>query len=145
MKKEQGFSLIELMIAVAILGILVSVAYPSYVDYVRDGRRTDGQAMLMEAASRMERAFYTNRTYSTDLTDAGFSASSGVDSAEGSYKISVVAATVACPVASCFVLEATPQGNQAADGKLRLDSVGNRLHDANNDGDFADSGETSWN
>jgi type IV pilus assembly protein PilE len=64
-----GFTLIELMIALAVMSILVAVAYPSYMDQVRKGRRADGQAVLLEATQFMERFATENLRY--DQSRAG--------------------------------------------------------------------------
>ncbi|MEZ9594672.1 type IV pilin protein [Shewanella sp. 10N.261.52.F9] len=71
MKNNKGFSLIELMIAVAIIGILASVAYPSYVQYVAKGARADGLAALLEVANLQEQYYLDNRVYATDMTQLG--------------------------------------------------------------------------
>ena len=55
--RSQGFSLIELMIAVVIVGILAAVAIPMYSDYVTRSRRADGQATLMQVAQELERCY----------------------------------------------------------------------------------------
>ena len=59
-----GFTLIELMIAVAIVGILASIAYPSYQRYVTESRRTDAKAVLMQVAGQLERCYTVNNDYS---------------------------------------------------------------------------------
>ena len=65
----RGFTLVELMITVAILGILVSVALPSYLDSVRKGRRADAQSVLLEASQFMER--YATENLRFDQSRAG--------------------------------------------------------------------------
>ncbi|HBP5388065.1 TPA: prepilin-type N-terminal cleavage/methylation domain-containing protein, partial [Pseudomonas aeruginosa] len=55
MKSNRGFTLIELMIVVVIIAILAGIAYPSYDEYVKRGNRTEGQALLSEAAATQER------------------------------------------------------------------------------------------
>jgi len=63
MKTQRGFTLIELMIVVAIIGILATVAMPMYSDYVTRGRVVEGQATLTTARIQMEQYYQDNRTY----------------------------------------------------------------------------------
>lgn len=122
-RKNQGFNLVELLIAIAIVGIIAAIALPAYNSSTQKGRRSDGQAMLMDAASKMEAYFFENKTYTSTLADLGLTSTSP----EGYYTLSVVAETTACPIASCFVFQATALGAQADDGDLQINSRGQRL------------------
>jgi type IV pilus assembly protein PilE len=63
MKAQNGFTLIELMIVVVVIGILSAVAYPSYSDYVKRGKLTEGTSALSDGRVKMEQFFQDNRTY----------------------------------------------------------------------------------
>ncbi|MEJ2645879.1 MAG: type IV pilin protein [Gammaproteobacteria bacterium] len=126
----RGFTLIELMIAVAIVAILAMVAYPAYVGKVRETRRSDGEAMLMQIMQAEQRNFtvVTPPAYTTDLSslDYQLNASGGVSSSKGWYSIKA-AACAGATIASCVILSAVPQGDQTNDtacGTLTLDSKG---------------------
>jgi|LNAP01.1.fsa_nt_gb type IV pilus assembly protein PilE len=102
--RSQGFSLLELMITVAIVAILATIAYASYQAQIVKSRRAAGASCLQERAQFMER-FYT-----TTLTYEGAPAPPACDAEVASYyTISFVAA----PTARAFTLQAAPQGIQA--------------------------------
>lgn len=108
-----GFTLIELMIVVVIIGIISMIALPSFQSSMTKGKRSDAKSTLMDASSKMEQFYLDNKTYTTTMTNLGFG--SPADSPEGYYVISAQAATAGCPIASCYVLVATAQGAQAND------------------------------
>ena len=68
---SRGFTLVELMVVVAIVGILASIAYPSYTEYIARGRRSDAQKALLEASQYMQRWYAANNTYQTSGTTPG--------------------------------------------------------------------------
>ena len=119
--KTYGFTLIELMIVIAIIGIITAVAYPSYQSSMTKTRRSDGQAALLGVMNAEERYFTENNTYSTTLADVNASSTSE----EGHYTIS--AAACGGGIDQCVILTATPQGVQASDGNLTLNSLGVKL------------------
>jgi len=118
-KNTSGFTLIELVIAIGIVGILASIAYPSYVDQMRQTKRTDCEAVLMQMAGAMEREFSRTNAY-RDITDApvNFGNQCPVDGGTATYILSI---QPPMPAAT-YVLSATPAGAQAADpcGTLTL-------------------------
>jgi type IV pilus assembly protein PilE len=131
MLNTKGFTLIELMITVAIVGILAGVAYPGYQDSVRKSRRADAQGALLGFANAMERYFTENNSYQgaagTDTTPADtgspriYSTTSPVDGTTAYYNLTITAAN-----ASSYTLNATRTGAQSADkcGTLTLTNTG---------------------
>jgi type IV pilus assembly protein PilE len=116
-----GFSLIEVMVAVVIIGILTAVAVPSYNKYILRGHRVNATAILMETAQHMERYFSVNETFvgATLLSDVS---PKGADGAGERYTISFTAT----PTATAWTLQAVPVNRQTSDacGTLTLSSTG---------------------
>lgn len=115
-----GFSLLELMITVAIVAILASVAYPSYTDYVRRGNRAAAQAVLQDLGQRQQQYFSQRRTFAASLGDLNYTVPADVSS---KYTVTAAAAAGTPPT---FTLTATPKAGtiQASDPTLTLDSTG---------------------
>ncbi len=118
---HNGFTLVELLIVVAIVAILASIAIPSYQSHMQKTRRAEGQAALLEALNTQERYYTLNNTYVTDLTTLGYSASPAPT--ENNY-YTISAAACGSGIASCVTLTATAGTAQAADGNLTLNSLG---------------------
>ncbi len=85
---ELGFTLIELMITVAILAILSAIALPSYSEYVKKGKRTEAKVELLRIGQMQESYFVQNLSYAKDLSQLGFSANT-IDSEGNLYKITM--------------------------------------------------------
>ncbi len=114
-KKISGFTLIEVMIVVVIMGVLVAIAYPAYTNHMLRARRADGQAALLNLSALMESYFTENNTY-VGATPAALGITTA--SQQGYYNVSVTSAT-----ATSYTITAAPQGVQTADttcGSLTL-------------------------
>lgn len=117
-----GFTLVELMIAIAIIGILASVAYPSYQDSVRQGRRIDAKNTLLGLQLEVEKRRAGNTTYATDVTTLpAIAQGGGYVSLDGFYTITYDAADQ-----TTWQITATPIGDQANDacGAFVIDENG---------------------
>ena len=66
MRRSSGFTLIELMVALAVVAILTAIAFPSYQRYIQRGIRAQGQVFLMDLSQRQEQFFLDQRSYATD-------------------------------------------------------------------------------
>lgn len=122
--RSRGFTLIEVMIVVAVIGILAAIAYPSYQEHVRKARRADAQTALLELAQFMERHYTANGKY---LTAANAAPDLPFDQApkDGGAKYYDLSFSAA-PTASSYTLRAVPKGSMAGDscGTLTLSNTG---------------------
>ncbi len=131
--RDHGFTLIELMITVAIVAILAAVALPSYRDSINKSRRAEARAQLTEAAQFMQRYYAQNDSFKQNsagtavaLPDALVAVPKGAATGARTYNIGFVST----PTDTAFSLQAVPRvgGPMANDkcGKLLLDNVGRR-------------------
>ena len=129
--KTAGFSFIELMITVAIIGILAMITYPTYMSHVTRTRRAEAMSHLLQDAGFMERFYTENGCYRNKGTD-GVCGSSGGSNPTLPYLRSPATGTIYYNISldaasstngSTFVLTADPTGTpQANDGTLTLDN-----------------------
>lgn len=125
--RSRGFTLIELMVVLVVVGILSAIAIPSYTRYILRSHRTSAQAVLAETAQFMERFYTTNNTYAgAALLTAVVPRNAG--GTEVRYNVSFVED----PDAQAYVLQAIPANAQADDdcGTLTLSNTGAQGADA---------------
>jgi type IV pilus assembly protein PilE len=122
-RRASGFTLIELMITVAIVGILAAVAYPSYLTYLTKSNRRAAQSFLLEVSSRQQRYLLDARSYAADLATLQMSTPPDV-----SRNYTITTAPKAGTTPPGFTATATPKGTQATRdagcGNLSIDETG---------------------
>jgi type IV pilus assembly protein PilE len=127
-RRTQGFTLIEVMITVAIVAILAAIAYPAYQDQIRKSRRNAAQAALLEVAQKEMQLFVDTRNYRSETSATAMAGPplrvNIAENLSSAYTFSVVADNVAAP--PTFVVTAAPQGAQAADkcGTMTISQIG---------------------
>ncbi len=136
MKKQQGFTLIELMIVVAIVAILAAIALPSYSQYVTKSNRADAKVALMKYAQMQESYFVQNMSYAQDLTTGtgGLGLGATITSENDYYSITMAKVPAGCNgtnVTPCtgYTLTATRAGRQLTDDACKtftIDQLGIR-------------------
>lgn len=124
---EFGFTLIELMIVVAVIGILSAIAYPSYTNYVIRAKRSAAQAFMLNVASRQEQVVLDLRSYVAVANNAAFPSAppAGLTITVPPEVISLYSFDVAASAAA-YTITATPVAgrSQANDGTLTLNNLG---------------------
>lgn len=124
----RGFTLIELMVVVAIIGIIAAFAYPSYAESVQRGKRASAKAKMTEVAGRLQQ-FYSeapsSATYTTSLPGLGYGTSVLSDSK--AHTITITAGATGIASSYKILATPTPTGSDPKCGVLSLDSLGTML------------------
>ncbi len=121
--RTRGFTLVELVVTVAIVGILASASYGSYQNYVRRANRSAAQQFMLEVMNRQEMYLLDARAFATDVGATGLGLTMP-DRVAQHYAITI---TLDAGPPPGYVITATPGGNQAVDGVLTLSSDGEKL------------------
>lgn len=139
-RNGRGFTLIELMITVAIVGILAAIAYPAYQDSILKGRRAEGRTALLNLLQQQERYYTQTGSYlkfdlgaqgnnGTSVTAVGtvtipFKTTSGDSTTDYAYRLGADKCSETLALNECVLLFAEPRMPDAAAGTLKLDSAG---------------------
>jgi len=144
--RVSGFSLIELMVVVAIAAILVSIAAASYQSQVQKSRRTEARTALLDLATREERYFSTNNLYSALPADMGYASFTPVGSGYYNVTIVVTAANPATvpPTQAGYLITATSTGIQVADTSCQSFTVDQTGTQASTNTGGATTTSTCW-
>ena len=118
-RRERGFSLLELMTVLVIVGVLAAIAWPSYQSYVIRSNRAAAQSFMMSVANRQEQYILTNRSYAA--TTAALSLTAPPET-NGRYTFAITNPGGA----TTYLVTATAIGNQVSDGDLTLSSDGTK-------------------
>lgn len=145
MKGGRGFSLVELMVVVAVLGLLATLAYPSYAAYITKTRRIEAQVALVEAMQQQELYYSQNNSYlafSSDAPAPGFNWWLGRTPASSAYEIDAHA----CPgrsLGACVELRATP-GSARVDARFRDPECGTLTFNSAGERSASGTSERCW-
>jgi type IV pilus assembly protein PilE len=135
---HRGFTLIELVVAITVIGLLTTIALPSYNNYVARSHRTDAKGALVGLANAMDRYFAVNNSYVGATLGAGgiYAAETPLDGGTKYYDLTIASVTTIA-----YTVYAIPKNGQAGDGRLTLDSTGNRQWNSKDDGTGSN---TTW-
>jgi len=132
MRRARGFTLIELMVTVAIVGILAGIAYPSYESYMRRSKRSEAQQLLAAIANREAQYLLDSRMYTNVIGATGLNANTErwtctptgapTTCTNGAYNLTVAVDNAATP--PTFTATATAIARQVQDGNLTINQTG---------------------
>lgn len=131
MKHKKGFTLIELMVVITIVGILAAVGFPAYNNYQKRARRSDAQQLMLDTANKEEQYLLNTRKYTNDFSVLVVSKDgwncAGTTCSNKWYTLDIDPDVPSSP--PTFTITATPQGPQAGDGVLELNNDGTKTYD----------------
>ena len=142
-----GFTLIELMVAILVAAVLLSIAIPGYQTYIRKSRRTEAKTAVLDLAGREETLFSTLNKYSANPPDVGYTgAAFPIPVGSSYYTINVAVTAPAANVAPTFLVTALPiagtsQALDTACASFSVDQLGNQKA---LDSGGADNSQTCW-
>lgn len=118
--RQKGVTLIEMLVVIAIIALIAGFAYPSYMRYVIDTKRTAATSILLQVAERQQQFFMDNKQYTNDLTSLGFAANplvigdDGRTMADAADSASVYSVSLSNVAATTYTVTAAPLHQQAA-------------------------------
>jgi type IV pilus assembly protein PilE len=122
MKKNRGFTLIEILIVMVVIGILAAIAVPSYNSQLRRGTRSAAQAVMMDLANKQQFYLQSQRGYADNYTYLGVSKLP--DEVATFYTVTITKDDVATPPTFTITAAVKSGTRQTVDGDLTLDSTG---------------------
>jgi len=127
-KPQSGFTLIELMVTVAIVGILAAIAYPSYSQYVVKSNRAAAEGFITSVANKQQQYLLDARSYATSMSALGYTSSNTPTEVSKNYDVSISANNAAKP--PTFTITAAPKGAQLSRdtscGSVSIDQAGTK-------------------
>lgn len=130
--RMRGFSLVELMVVIVIIGVLSAIAVPGYQEYLRKGNRSAAQQFMLTVANKEEAHLVDNRAYTATLGAGGLGLTAPPE-LSGKYSIAICIdpAVLTCAAAGTaspyYKVTATAEGSQLSDGDLTLTSAGAKM------------------
>lgn len=121
--RSRGFTLIEMMIVVAIIGILSAIAYPSYLKYVMRANRSVAEQFMLDITSREQQYLLDARSYTATIGTGGLNMTVPTQ-VSPYYTMAIVVDNTATP--PVFTITATAIGSQVSDGNLTLNNLGQK-------------------